>query len=192
MQVFKEIFVSRRASGHTVEMLLVHLDWLLGACSRVIRAADRKCLAFRCLGHCFIKVTIPFCLASAPLTCTKVMRTVVGYLRERNFCIIAFVDYVGCAPAAPYGTPATAEMAQSAYRFVARLFGELGLRLHPIKGMSHGPTRVRPLGHLFDTRLPRFLLPDDRVDTIVRLATVLARGASHHHRWVNFVALRRF
>jgi len=158
----------------------------------VIREADRPYLAFRCLGRIFVPITMPFGLASAPLTWTKVMRPVVGYLRAQDFRIMAYVDDFGGAPPAPPGRPATAAQARAGYRFIELLFGELGLKLHPTKGVRHGPTRLRLLGHMIDTRLARFLLPEDRVDKLVGMATALSHGAAQHRRWVNFNSLRRF
>lgn len=158
----------------------------------VMRAEDRRYLAFRCLGRFFVPVTMPFGLSSAPLPWTKVMRPVVQHLREQDFRIMAYVDDFGGAPPAAAGLPATRAQAVAAYRMVERLFGELGLLMHPVKGVRDGPTQVRLLGHLVDTRLGRFLLPADRVDKLVGQALALSRRAMGHRRWVNFAALRRF
>lgn len=157
-----------------------------------IRPEDRKYLAFRALGRVFVPMTMPFGLRIAPFTWTKVMRPVVQHLRELGFRILAYVDDFGGAPPAPPGQAATAAQAGAAYRLIERLFGELGLKLHPKKGVKHGPTRLRLLGHEVDTRLARFLLPEDRVDTIAGQATALSRRATEHRRWVNFRQLRRF
>lgn len=156
-----------------------------------IRPEDRKFLAFRCLGRVFVPLTMPFGLRIAPYTWTKVMRPVVQYLRERGFRILAYVDDFGGAPPAPPGVPAIKAQAQAAYRFITKLFGELGLKLHPTKGVSDGPTRVRLLGHMLDTKLARFLLPEDRVDKVVAMAVTLSRHATQHRRWVSFKILRR-
>lgn len=158
----------------------------------VIRPEDRKYLAFRALGRVFIPVTMPFGLRIAPFTWTKVMRPVVQYLRELGFRILAYVDDFGGAPPALPGQAATAAQARAAYQLVERLFGELGLKLHPTKGIKHGPTRLRLLGHIIDTELARFVLPDDRVDTIVGQASALSQRATAHRRWVSFRQLRRF
>jgi len=156
------------------------------------READRTYLARRCLGRFFKPVTMPFGLEPACLTWTKGMRPVVQHLRETGFRLLAYVDdFGGAAPAAP-GKPATKAQAVAAYRLVEQLFGELGLKLHPDKGFKDGPTRVRLLGHFVDTRLARFLLPDDRVDKIVAQAASLSRYATEHRRWVSFRTLRKF
>jgi len=158
----------------------------------LLRPADRSYLAFRCLSRFFVPVTMPFGLAPAPLTWTKVMRPVVQHLREAGFRILPYVDDFGGAPPARPGVAATREQAVAAYCYVERLFGELGLRMHPTKGVKDGPTCVRLLGHLVDTKLARFLLPPDRVDKIAAMAVGLSRRATDHRRWVNFVMLRRF
>lgn len=72
-----------------------------------IREADRTYLAFSCLGRFFKPVSMPFGLAPACLTWTKVMRPVVQHLREEGFRILAYVDDFGGAPAALPGQPAT-------------------------------------------------------------------------------------
>jgi len=120
------------------------------------------------------------------------MRPVVQHLREVGFRILPYVDDFGGAPPAEPGVAATKEPAVAAYQFVERLFGELGLRMHPTKGTKDGPTYVRLLGHLVDTKMDRFLPPPDHIDKIVALAVGLSRRASEHRRSVNFAALRRF
>jgi len=157
-----------------------------------IPEVDGAYLAFRCLGRFFKPVTMPFGLAPACLTSTKVMRPVVQHLREAGFRILACVDdFGGASPAAP-GQPATQAQAVAAYRLVERLFGELGLMLHPDKGVKDGPKRVRLLGHLVETLLAPFLLPNDRVDKIVAQAASFSGHATEHRRWVSFRILRKF
>lgn len=120
------------------------------------------------------------------------MRPVVQQLREEGFRIIPYVDDFGGAPPAEPGEPATQQQARAAYQYIERLFGELGLKMHPTKGVKDGPTCVRLLGHLVDTKLARFLLPPDRVDKIAAMAVGLSRRATDHRRWVSFETLRRF
>lgn len=158
----------------------------------MLRPTDRPYLTFWCLGRFFVPVTMPFRLSPAPLACTKVIRPVVRHLWELGFRIMAYVDDFGGAPPTPPDLPATTAQAIAGYHLVERLFGELGLKLHPTKGVNTGPTRMRLLGHLIYTRLGLFVLPDDRVDKLMRLARDLSRRAAAHRRWVNFVALRRF
>jgi len=157
-----------------------------------LRPADRNFLAFRTLGRTFIPITMPFGLRVAPLTWTKIMRPVVQHLRSLGFRMIAYVDDFGGAPPAEPGEPATAPQATAAYTLVAALFRRLGLRLHPTKGVSHGPTCIRLLGHVIDTVQAEFRLPEDRVDKLVAMSAALSRTASSHRRWVNFPALRQF
>lgn len=158
----------------------------------LLRPDDRKYLAFRCLGRYFVPITMTFGLASAPLIWTKVMRPVVQRLRAEGFRIIPYVDDFGGAPPAEPGEPATQAQAAAAYLYIERLFGDLGLKMHPTTGVKDGLTCVRLLGHLVDTKLARFLLPPDRVDKIAAMAVCLSRRATEHRRWVSFEALRRF
>eukprot|EP00170_Pyropia_yezoensis_P009456 contig_41764_g9492 len=73
----------------------------------VLRPEDRTYLAFRCLGRFFRPITMPFGLSPAPMIWTKLMRPVVGHLREVGYRILAYVDDFGGAPPAPPGRPAT-------------------------------------------------------------------------------------
>lgn len=157
-----------------------------------IREDDRTWLAFRCLGRLFKPVTMLFGLATACLTWTKVMRPVVQYLREQDLRIREYLDdFGGAAPAAP-GKPTTKAQAVAAYEMVEKRFGALFLTLHPNKGVKDVLTRVRLLGNLVDTRLARFLLPDDRVYKIVAQASSLSRNATEHRLWMSFRPLRKF
>jgi len=158
----------------------------------LLRPADRRYLAFHCLSRFFVPVTMPFGLANDPLTWTKPMRPVVQHLPEAGFRILPYVDDFGGAPPARPGVAGTREQDVAAYCYAKHLFGELGLRMHPTKGVKDGPTCVRLLGHLVDTKLARFLLPPDRVDKIAAMADGLLRRTTDHRRWVNFVMLRRF
>lgn len=158
----------------------------------LLRLADRKYRAVCCLGRYFVPITMPFGLAPAPMTWTMVMRPVGHHLRGMGLRIIPYVDGFGRAPPAMPGEPVTLQQAVEAYKYVDRLFCELGLRIHPTKGTKDGPTCVRLLGHLVDTGLARCLLPPDRVDKIVNLAVGLSRRATDDRRWVNFQSLRRF
>jgi len=130
----------------------------------VVRPADRKYLAFRTLGSVFVPVTMPFGLRVAPLTWTKVMRPFLQHLRSLGFRIIAYVDDFGGAGQAAPGLPSMPTEATAAYEVVAALCRRLGLRLHPTKGISHGPTAIKLLGHVVDTAQAEFRLPADRVD----------------------------
>lgn len=132
---------------------------------------------------------MPFGMASAPLTWTKGMRQVVGHLPSRDFRIIAYVDDFDGAPPASLGHPETVAQAADAYLFVERLLGELGLKLHPTKEVSHGPTRMRLLEHIIDSVLPRFLLPVDRVDVLVIKLTALFHRENRNRRWAKYSAI---
>lgn len=123
---------------------------------RLLRREARKCLAFRCLGRYSVPVAMPFGLAPAPMTCKKVSGPVVQHPREAGLLILPnVVDFGGAPPALP-GRAVTRAQAGSGYRYVERHFRELGLVMHPTKGVRDGPSCVWLLGHLVDTR---FLFP---------------------------------
>lgn len=157
-----------------------------------LREEDLAFLAFRCLGRFFKPITMPFGLAPAPLTWTKLMRFVVQHLREQGFRMMAYVDDFGGAPPAPPGQPATQAQAIAAYKMVDHLFGTLSLKMHPVKGTRDGATQVRLLCLLVNTRLARFLLPADRLDKLTAMAAGLSRHATAHRLWVSFRVLRQY
>lgn len=86
-----------------------------------LREKDRTYRALRCAGRFLKAITMPFGLAQAPLTRTKVMRPVVQHLREKGVRMMACVDDFGCAPLAPTGRPAIMAQAVDAYKMVDRL-----------------------------------------------------------------------
>jgi len=75
----------------------------------MLQPDDRKYLAVRCLGRFCVPITMPFRLAPAPLTWTKVMRPVVQHLRAAGFSILPYMDDFGGAPPAEPGQAATTE-----------------------------------------------------------------------------------
>lgn len=158
----------------------------------LVRKKDRTFLAFRALGRVFVPLTMPFGVRPAPRIWTKVCRPVVQWLRERGFRMIAYVDDFGGAPPTEGTGPATSAEAVLAYQTVSSLLTRLGLRMHPVKGVRHGPTSMPLLGHVIDTSTGLFTLPADRVANIVNQARTLSLRATSHNRWVSFRALRRF
>lgn len=60
-----------------------------------IRAEDQPLLCFTLQGRVFAPFSLPFGLAIAPFTWTKVCRPVVAELREMGFVVTAYVDDFG-------------------------------------------------------------------------------------------------
>lgn len=112
-------------------------------------------LAFRCLGRFFVSVTMPFGLASAPLTLTwtKAPRRAVpkpaGLSRRR---------LRGRLWGRAARRPATKAQAKALYRCMERLMGGMGLSMHRTMSVKQGLTQVRLMGHLV-TRLAPSIHP---------------------------------
>lgn len=157
-----------------------------------IRPADRKFLCFTALGRVFELVVMPFGLRLAPYYWTIVCWPIVAELRRLGFRIVAYVDDFGGAPPSAPGQPATREDAIAGEDVVRTLLADLGLSLHPRKGVWDGPVTIPLLGHVVDTARGLFILKPDRAEKIMRAAGNLLGRASHHRRWVKAPALRSF
>jgi len=114
------------------------------------------------------------------------------HLRSLGFRIIAFVDeFGGTWPAAP-GPRSTPAEATAAYEVVAALGRHLFRRLHPTKGIFHGTTEIKLLGHVMDTAQVDFRLPADQMDQLMGSVRALSLCATNHRFWVSFHTFRRF
>jgi len=156
-----------------------------------LREADQTYLAFTLFGRVFVPVSMPFGLAVAPYTWTKVCRPVVGRLREMGFVFKAYVDdFGGRPPVRDTGQPATKADARRGWRTVADLMASLGLTVHLHKAEREKTMEQPLLGHVVDTRLGVFLLQPQRVMKIETMAAALLRYAAKHRRWMRLGTLR--
>jgi len=157
-----------------------------------LQPRDRTFLCFTVLGRVFEPVVMPFGLRLAPYFWATVCRPVVAELRRMGFRIVSYVDDFGGAPPSQEGEPATILDALKGGGMVRGLLDELGLMLHPKKGVWTGPTSLPLLGHLVDTQRGLFILRPERAAKIMGLASSLCRRAASHRRWVRAKALRCF
>eukprot|EP00170_Pyropia_yezoensis_P000576 contig_2858_g577 len=158
-----------------------------------IRPQDQTYLAFTICGMYFVPVTMPFGLALAPYTWTKVCRPVVARLCELGFALTAYVEDFGGRPPVPVpGRPATRLDAARGWQQARELLASLGLRVHERKGEREGTTELPLLGHVVDTGRGVFRLQPKRVEKIELMASALLRYAAGHRRWVRLGTLRSF
>lgn len=158
-----------------------------------IRTEDQPFLTFTIQGRVFAPLSMPFGLAIAPFTWTKVCRPVVARLREMGFVVNVYVDDFGGRPPVPVrGRAATKADAAAGWTAAVKLLDSLGLRVHQSKGVKVRTTELPLLGHVVDTRVGVFRLQPRRVEKIETLAAALVRYAAKHRRWVRFGALRSF
>lgn len=109
-----------------------------------------------------------------------------------GFHIVAFVDDCsGPPPSAPV-QPASKEESLAVGDVVRTLWANLGLSLHPHKGLWDGPTALHLLGHVVDTERGLFILKPERAAKIMSAAAGLLGRAAHHRLWVKAGSLRRF
>lgn len=149
-------------------------------------------LAFSVGNRIIVPFTMPFGLRATSHTWTKVCRPVLQRLRQIGFRTIAYVDEFGGATPEIRGRPASTTQVVDAFARVRHLFQRLRLRVRPNKGVRHGPTSVRLLGHMGDTERRLFLLPPDRALALQRTALAFGRWAAIHRRHVEVSALRSF
>lgn len=158
-----------------------------------VRKKYRPFLAFTMLGRYFVPISMPFGLAGAPYTWTKVCRPVVARLREMGFRLTAYVDdFGGRPPLSMQEGPATREDARRGLCTAKDLLSSLGLTVHPLKGEREGTTARPLLGNVVDTRRDLFRLQPQRVERIETMATALLKHAAKHRRWVRLGTLRSF
>lgn len=158
-----------------------------------LREVDKPYFAFQCMGRVFQCNTMPFGLKVAPFLWTKVCRPVVQALRREGFRVVVYVDdFGGAPPTRARRKGATKQDAVDAGHRVRRLFADLGLTLHPTKGVWHGTQCLPLLGFLVDTKRRLFLLQPARTAKIIGMAGRLLASAKTHRRWVRYSALRSF
>lgn len=155
-----------------------------------IRPEDRTYLCFTALGRVFEPIVMPFGLRLAPYYWTKVCRPVVAELRRLRFRIVAYVDDFGGAPPSAPGLPASTQEALDGGGVVRAPLDDLGLSLHPRKGVWHGPQQLPLLGHVVDTARGLFILKPERAGRIMTAAARFLGRASNHRRWVKVRPLR--
>eukprot|EP00170_Pyropia_yezoensis_P004458 contig_18241_g4471 len=132
-----------------------------------IQPMDQPSLAYTNCGRTFVPVSMPFGLAVAPYTWTKVCGPVVAHLRELGFVLTAYVHEFGGRPPVPRpGRPATKKDAQRGWWTAERLLTSLGLRVHKSKGEREGTTVLPLLGNVVDTKRGVFRLQPSRVQKI--------------------------
>jgi len=144
------------------------------------------------MGRIFQCNTMPFGLKVAPFLWTKVFPPVVQALRREGFRVISYVNDFGGAPPTRAPTASTAGEALEGWERVRELFSQLGVTLHPTKGVWDGTHCLPLLGFLVDTRRRLFLLQPTRATKIMGMAGRLLSSAKTHLRWVRLSALRSF
>lgn len=118
------------------------------------------------------------------------LRPVLAALRRRGFHVLGYVD--DFAATGRGRRPSTEAAATAGRREIVQLFADLGLHVHPTKGVAVGTTRLPILGFLADTKRRLLLLPKSRLDRIVACAKALLSATTSANRRVSAKALTRF
>jgi len=147
-----------------------------------IQPSDRPYLTFSIDGGTYEPITMPFGLSLAPWAWTKVMRTVLAYLRKLGFHLIGYVDDHGAA--ASGRRPVSKAEASKGFSFVTQLYDRLGLSLHPYKGNRDGTQQLTLLGYTLDTANNQVRLPESCLANLRGTAAALLPSARKNRRWV--------
>ena len=151
---------------------------------------DQRWLACRVGARVLVPLVLPFGMKLSPYAFTKVLRPVVGALRNQGLAVLAYMDDFGGRPSGP--SPSTPDAATATRVRVVALFSSLGLAVQPTKGAVTVTTALPMLGYVFDTVCRVILLPPSRLDVLVAAAGALLAAACLSARRVPFKALQRF
>jgi hypothetical protein len=124
-----------------------------------IHHKDRKYLKFHWRGQSYQFKSLPFGLATAPRTFTKVLRPVVSHLRSMGIRLIIYLDDILILSQ-------SAETLRAHMRTVAQQLECLGFRLN-MKKCEWEPTQlIEFLGFLVDSVSMKLSLPENKVHQI--------------------------
>ena len=173
---------------HTVRELLVKNDWFTkidlsdAYLTLPVHRKSRRFLAFRWKGKTYVWKTLPFGLTSAPRVFSKVMRTVMKYLRARGIRIVQYLDDMLILNTTKRG-------AKRDGRFVASLLSQLGFHVN-VKKSKLTPTQTMEfLGFTLDSRDATLSVPVKKVNDLRRdIDAFLKKAADNDGR----TTLRKF
>jgi len=155
-----------------------------------LRPSDRKYFRFVVRGAVYEPRVLPFGMRLSPWVWTKMMRPVVAALRLRGFQVNAYVD--DFAANGRGARPSTRAAATAGRVEILSLFKQLGIQVHPLKGVATGTTRLPLLGFLVDTTRRLVVLPPARLAKLVGGAKALLSAARLRSRRVSSKTLQRF
>lgn len=134
----------------------------------LIAPAHRQLLQFSALGQNYQFRAMPFGVSSAPATFTRLMRSVVRWLRARAIRISIYLDDMLIAASSAVECAAHTRQAIG-------LLQRLGFVINSTKSVLIPTQSIRHLGVLFDTRRWRLTLPFDKTKAIVKDARRVLR-----------------
>ena len=152
-----------------------------------LRPSDRKFFRFVVGGVVYEPRVLPFGMRLSPWLRTKLLRPVVAALRLRGFQINAYVD--DFAATGRGDRPSFMAAATAARVEILSLFEQLGIQVHPAKGVTVGTTHLPLLGYLVDTARRIVVLPPTRLQMLVGGAKALISISRSH---VSSKVLQRF
>ena len=155
-----------------------------------MRPSDRKYFRFVVRGVVYEPRALLFGMRLGPWVWTKMMRPVVAALWMRGFKVNAYVD--DSADNGRGARPSTRAAATAGIVEIMSLFKQLGIQVHPLKGVAVGTSRLPLLGFLVDTTRWLVVLPPARIGKLAGGAKALLSEARLRSRRVYSKILQRF
>ena len=121
--------------------------------------AHQKYLRFQWQGKIYEFKSLPFGLATAPLTFTKLLRPVVAFLRQQGVRLVVYLDDILLMAETP-------ELLQQHLRLTMTLLTDLGLLLNLKKCILTPCRRLEFLGFIVDSLAFSLYVPQDKIAKI--------------------------
>lgn len=153
--------------------------------------AMRPYVLFHYDGRVYASVALPFGWSMSPYWFTRLLKPMVGWLRQNGFRVLAYLDdfLVGLRTA----LPATASECLVASEVIQALLDSLGITRHPTKGCwGEGSQCLEHLGITFNTLALTFYATPAKVRKVQRLSSALLHSARKSRRLVSRSFLTSF
>ena len=149
-----------------------------------ILRAHWKYLRFSLQGRCYQYRVTPFGLSAAPRLFTRVVSTLVGWLRSRGVQLHAYLDDILIVGWSPQETV-------QALRTTIQVFTEAGFTINLKKSDLTPSQDMVYIGGRFRTDLGMVFLPEDRLQALVRAVSSFARVGCYHpaRLWLQILGL---
>ena len=154
---------------HLLPDLLQPLDWMVkldlkDAYLQIpIHSDYQHLLTFQWEGHTYMFKSLPFGLSSAPRVITKLIKPVVGFLRQIGYRLIIYLDDI-------LVMHQNKEQLQQITHLVCSLLENLGLMVNQKKSMTTPVQRLEFLGFQVCSISMKFTIPSEKLRKIKQAA----------------------
>ena len=174
LNVYLDIKHFKMEGIYTLRDVLQKFDWmgkldLSDAYLTVpIHPSDRKYLKFCWNGKCYQFKSLPFGLATAPRTFTKIMKPVVTQMRNRGVRLIVYLDDILILAQ-------SAQLLRTNMKMVAQMLESLGFKLNLKKCEWEPSQSIEFLGFLVNSMTMTISLPLTKVQKIQKECRALLK-----------------